>query len=59
MRDDEKKICDSILREGEIIRDVELTVGGKMVRQYSIKCDGSVYELTKCNGEWVYIHRCI
>lgn len=55
MREDEKKICDDILRYGKIISDKEFTCDGKFIRQYIIECDGETCDLTKENGEWIYI----
>ncbi len=55
MREDEKKICDDILRYGKILSDKEIVCDGKFIRQYVIECDGETYNLTKENGEWIYI----
>ena len=57
MRDDETRIADQILRNGSIVRDEEFSIGDKAYRQYTIEIDLEAYDLTKCNGEWVYIHR--
>lgn len=56
MREDEKKICDDILGYGKILSDKEFECDGKFVRQYVIEIGGETYDLTKHNGEWVYIH---
>ena len=55
----ESLFCDNILRYGQIIKDVQYSIRGNLYRRYSIKCDGNVYELTKRNGEWIYINRCL
>lgn len=57
MRAGEKHICDEILRYGTITGDKEFTCEGVMVRQYTISYEGESYDLTKHNGEWVYLHR--
>lgn len=56
MREEEKLICDDILRYGKIISDKEYTCDGKPIRQYTIECDGETYDLTKECGEWIYIY---
>lgn len=56
MREDEKKICDDILRYGKILSDTEIVCDGKFIRQYTIECDGETYDLTKECGEWIYIY---
>ena len=56
MREDEKNICDDILRYGKIISDKEIVCDGKFIRQYVIEIENETYDLTKRNGEWVYIH---
>ena len=59
MSDEEKKLCNMILREGNIISDKEfIDEYGRFIRQYVIKYKGACdleYHLTKCNGEWIYI----
>lgn len=55
MKDYEKKICDDILRYGTILSDEEFQCEGKFVRQYQIEYEGEKYNLTKQDGEWIYI----
>lgn len=57
LRLEEKLICDDILRYGEIIRDERFTdEHGVDIRQYTIRdINGEVYDLTKRQGEWIYI----
>lgn len=49
-----QKICDDILRYGEILEDKEFVCDGDNIRQYIVKYDGIDYALTKANGKWVY-----
>lgn len=49
-----QKICDDILRYGEIKEDKEFECDGDHIRQYVIRYNGINYALTKANGEWVY-----
>lgn len=55
MKDYEKEICDDILRYGTILSDKEFQCEGNFVRQYQIEYEGEEYNLTKQNGEWIYI----
>ena len=59
MREDEKKICDDILKYGTITSDKEFTCDGEFIRQYVIEYEGEEYQLTKSNGQWIYIHHTI
>lgn len=49
-----QKICDDVLRYGEILEDKEFKCDGDNIRQYIIKYNSLRYVLTKCNGEWIY-----
>lgn len=51
------KICDDVLRYGEILEDKEFVCDGKNIRQYIIKYNDINYALTKANGEWIYFIR--
>lgn len=53
MTKEQEKICDEILRYGEIIKDTEYIYNGQFYRKYEIKLATSIYCLTKCNGVWV------
>lgn len=56
MKDYEKKICDDLLRYGEIVRDMSYVSNNKYIRQYTIvDTNGEKYDITKRNGEWVYL----
>lgn len=50
MDNNEKKMCDIILKYGNIIEDNETHV-----REYTIKLDDSIFHLVKVNGEWVHM----
>lgn len=52
-----KDICDDILRYGTILNDDEYNIEGDSVRQYRIKYEGEIYNITKINGEWDYLSR--
>jgi hypothetical protein len=52
-----KAICDDILRYGTILNDDEYNIDGDLVRQYRIKYEGEIYNITKINGEWDYLSR--
>ena len=57
MKDYEKKICDDILRYGQILCDEEMkSATGILIRQYVVKYNNTEYVLTKNNGEWVYLN---
>lgn len=59
MTDNEKEICNDVLRYGTIKSDKEFECKGKLIRQYIIELDGEEYNLTKENGEWIYFHHVI
>jgi hypothetical protein len=52
-----KAICDDILRYGTILNDDEYNIDGDLVRQYRIKYECEIYNITKINGEWDYLSR--
>lgn len=61
MTDQEKKICDDMLRYGTILSDREvISYDGRHFRQYVIvvnEDDANEYHLTKMDGEWVFFAR--
>lgn len=52
-----QEICNDILRYGEIISDTEAEFENGWYRQYVVKYENEIYNMTKHNGEWIYIHR--
>ena len=56
MTENQKTMCDNILRCGDIIEDKNFTCDGDYIRQYIINYCGVKYILSKCNGEWIYLY---
>ena len=59
MTDNEKRLIQMMLDEGNIIRTSEYVIDGKQNTQYAVEYEGETYHITKHNGEIVYLHRVI
>ena len=55
----ELDLFSDMVRYGEIIQDKqEITTSG-FYRYYTVKYENEIYNLTRCNGEWIYFHHVI
>ena len=67
MTETEKNFCEVLLREATELGQVEVQVfinpKYETIEQFNIWVEGISeqlnYHITRINGEWVYIHRCI
>ena len=51
----EKKICETVLKDGEVKENTSCVSGeGIEIESYIVEYLGEKYTMTKNNGEWVY-----
>jgi len=57
MTDIEKKICDEILKDGDLLEKTDaISKDGIFIEYYELSYLGEKYLMTKHNGEWIYFH---
>ena len=57
MKEQDKRMCEVLFKDCNIINKDEFMCDNINVECYSVEYLGHEYTLTKHNGEWVYFHR--